>query len=370
MGPDDTSDDGDTGDTGDTGENPFAEAVEQGLADHVGTVEPSEVIVDGDTTHYRFDPADGPMCLRGGDYWMSVREGAAADSGDLLIYLQGGGACWSALCSAFESLGAPAVPESGMLNRGLAVNGFSDWNAVYVPYCDGSLFVGDVDIDDDDDGTIDRYHRGLINLSAALDVAVARYPDPQRVVLAGSSAGSYGTLVADMLVRTLWPEAELIVISDSGLGIGKPGDFEFIPGLLDEWDALRLVPASCQDCVTDHITGLPRWQLSRDPRLRFAAISSYDDAIIGGVFLGLGKGEYEQAFTTELAISAAAYPDRFHRFFFPGTLHTTISTDSVNGGGLQGITANYDTTVVQGTSVAQWLEMLILGDPGFGDRID
>ena len=31
-------------------------------------------------------------------------------------------------------------------------------------------FSGDVDYDDDNDGTIDRYQRGLRNLSAALDV--------------------------------------------------------------------------------------------------------------------------------------------------------------------------------------------------------
>jgi hypothetical protein len=363
---------GETGETGDTGEpapNPFAEVLEQGLGDYLGAVDPSDVIEDGDQTHYLFDSADGPMCLRGGDYWVSVRTGSHAST-DLVIYQQGGGACWSDLCTAFESLAAPAVPANGLLNPALSGNVFANWNHVYLPYCDGSLFAGDVDIDDDDDGTIDRFHHGLINLSAGLDVAHERFPDAERIVLAGSSAGSYGVHISNMLVRTLWPAAEIIIVADCGVGIGKPGDFEFIPSLLDEWNISRVVPDSCEDCVTDHITGLAAWQLERDPLMRFAAIAAYDDAVIGGVFLGLGSGEYQAAVETELAKLATAYPDRYHRFLFDSALHTTIGTDSLTGGGIPGLTATYDTTLVQGTSVAGWLQLLISDDTGFGDRIE
>jgi hypothetical protein len=363
---------GESGDTGDTGEpapNPFAEVIEQGLGTYLGTVDPSDVLEDGDQTHYLFDSADGPMCLRGGDYWVSAREGSGAST-DLVIYQQGGGACWSDLCTAFESLAAPAVPTSGLLNPALSGNTFSGWNVVYLPYCDGSLFAGDVDIDDDDDGTIDRFHHGLINLSAGLDVAHERFPDAERIVLAGSSAGSYGVHISNMLVRTLWPDAEIIIVADCGVGIGKPGDLEFIPSLLEEWNMLGAVPESCEDCVTDHITGLAAWQLERDPFMRFAAIAAYDDAVIGGVFLGLGPGEYQGAVESELAKLATAYPDRYHRFFFDSSLHTTIGTDSLTGGGIPGLTATYDTTLVNGTSVEDWLTLLINDDPGFGDRIE
>jgi hypothetical protein len=369
---DETSESGESGETGDTGgpaPNPFAEVIEQGLGDHLGTVDPSEVIEDGASTHYLFDPADGPMCLRGGDYWVSVREGTHA-AADLVIYQQGGGACWSDLCTAFETLGAPGVPASGLLNPNLPGNAFSDWNHVYLPYCDGSLFAGDVDIDDDDDGTIDRFHHGLINLSAGLDVAHDRFPDVERIVLAGSSAGSYGVHFSNMLVRTLWPDAQIIVVADCGVGIGKPGDFEFIPSLLEEWNIEHVVPESCPDCVTDHITNLASWQLDQDPRMRFASVAAYDDAVIGGVFLGLGTGEYQAAVESELGKLSTAHPDRYHRFFFDSPLHTTIGTDSVAGGGLPGLTATYDTTLVDGTSVANWLQLLIMDDPEFGDRIE
>jgi hypothetical protein len=363
----------DTGES-ETGEpppptNPFEEPVRLGLANYVGTIDPSDTMMDGETTHYMFSPADGPLCLRGDPYWMSVREGESP-SGDLVIYLQGGGACWSALCQAVESLGAPAVPESGLLNRDLPGNPFAGWNVGYLPYCDGSLFAGDIDIDDDGDQVADRYHRGLINLSAGLDVIKERFPAPQRIVLVGASAGSYGVHIANMLVRTMWLEPEIIVVADAGVGIGKPGDFEFIPGLLGEWNVLHLIPDECSECITDHITNLPRWQLKVDENMRYAAIASYDDSVIGGVFLGLADGEYQAALEVELAKLAERYPERYHRFLFDSSLHTVTGSDSVSGGGLPGLTANFDTTVVAGTSVQEWMQLLVDGDPAFGDLIE
>lgn len=360
-----------TSETGDeTGEPPFQEIYDAGLTEHLGTIEPSDIIEeDGSSTHYLFDPADGPMCLRGDDYWMSTRAGTH-DSNDLLIFLQGGGACWSDFCQALEQLGSPTLPQSGMLNTSLAGNAFADWNTVYLPYCDGSLFVGDVDIDDDEDGVIDRYHHGLINLSAALDVAVEEFPDAERIVLAGSSAGSYGVHLSNMLVRYLWPDAELIVIADAGVGLGKPGDLEFVPGLLGEWNALRFFPQSCPECIDDHIVGFVDWQLQRDPNMRFAAISSYGDTVIGDIFLGIGAQAYEAALVQELGWLAEQHPDRYDRFFFAGTLHTTIAADTQSGGGIPGLTSTYDGTVVDGMSVAQWLGLLVNQDPSFDDVIE
>ncbi|MBW2550967.1 MAG: hypothetical protein JRE73_09385, partial [Deltaproteobacteria bacterium] len=48
------------------------------------------------------DPAAeprGPLCLRGTEYTIDTREGS---SDELVIFLQGGGACWEDFCSAFE----------------------------------------------------------------------------------------------------------------------------------------------------------------------------------------------------------------------------------------------------------------------------
>jgi hypothetical protein len=173
-----------------------------------------------------------------------------------------------------------------------------------------------------------------------------------------------------MLVRFLWPDAELLIIADAGLGLGKPGDHEFIPNLLDEWNAGQYFPPSCPECVGDHIVPFVDWQLQRDANMRFAAISSYGDSVIGGIFLGLGPAEYEAVLTEQLAWLAERHPDRYDRFFYSGVLHTTIGADTQAGGGLPNLTSTYDGTVVDGISVAQWLALLAAGDPGFADVIE
>jgi len=91
------------------------------------------------------------------------------------------------MCLAFDTAWS-GVPTSGILNTTLDENPFADWNVGYVPYCDGSLFAGDIEIDEDD-GVIDRYHRGLLNLSAALDTIQKEFPSPDRIVMTGMSAG-------------------------------------------------------------------------------------------------------------------------------------------------------------------------------------
>ena len=363
-----TDESGETGETGETGEPstpPFQTFYDAGLDDYLGTIEPSEISEDGDATHYLFDLADGPSCLRGEPWHVSDRPGAD-DGEDLVLYLEGGGACWSELCVAAEFV-VPGVPEAGMLNRELAGNPFAEMDVVFFPYCDGSVFMGHSEVDDDDDGTPDRIHHGLINLSAGLDVAKQLYPEPSRIFLAGSSAGSYGVHIANMLVRGQWPEAELVVIADAGLGLGRPGEPGFLQKVLGEWNALSYFPESCPGCADVHITGLVDWQLQQDPAMRFAALTAYYDAVIGGVFLGLGGPAYAELVGDEIAALAALHPDRYDRFFFNGTLHTATSTDSFNA---SVIASPFDTTVVGGVSAMQWLERLVTGDPAFDDLLD
>ena len=80
-------------------------------------------------------------------------------------------------------------------------NPIADWSVVFVPYCDGSVFSGDADFDDDCDGQTDRYQRGLKNLSAGLDVTASTFPSPSRILLPGISAGGFGTDFLSKMTR-------------------------------------------------------------------------------------------------------------------------------------------------------------------------
>ena len=364
----------------DGGRRPFEEMVDNGLTKYVGAAKSSVDLRDGDVTEYAFDPASGPLCLHGGTFHAATRD---QGSDDLLIYLQGGGACWHDLCVAVDE--APAntgVPEAGILDTKLAANPVRTWNIGYVPYCDGSLFSGDVDIDDDGDGTIDRYHRGLRNLSAALDVIHTAFPHPKRILLTGASAGAYGTVLATALVRQYYPTPDLMVIADGSAGLGKPEDPGFVTSLLAEWNIAHLLPASCVDCVADgNLTKLIAWGLDQDPTIEMGTISSYGDFVIGTTFLGIGPDAYGEAVRAATGSLAASHPQRYHRFLFAGTKHTTISIDSTtnlddvdfNGlplsGGLGEILGRFDVTAVEGVTVADWVGYLVAGSPMWVDEL-
>ncbi len=302
---------------------PEAIAYEAGLTRHLGVAIPSDERTSGNVTTFTFDPADGPMCMRGAEFRASVRE---TESEDLLVFLQGGGACWSEFCLAVTT--APPGIARGDLLRDEADNPLAGWDVLYVPYCDGSLFAGERDVDEDGDGEPDRFHHGLANLSAALSVGALRLPSPRRVVLAGSSGGGFGTILAAYLVRYVYPGVPIDVLDDAGVGVVRGDDPSFVANVLDELGARQLIPDECADCIADgHVTEVVRYLLDRDPQLRFAAISSWYDYIISQVFLQTTPEAFRDDLAAETGALHGAHPDRYRRFLYEGEAHTALLGD-------------------------------------------
>ncbi|WP_241521202.1 pectinacetylesterase family protein [Kineobactrum sediminis] len=328
---------------------PFQELYDQGIDRYLGIYTPMLSETDGDIVNHSFGSGDGPLCLTGGEYTMATRD---TGSEDLVIFLQGGGACWSDLCLATEQA-APGIPPFGILDPARADNPVADWNTVYLPYCDGSLHAGDQDVDTDDDGEADRFHRGLHNLSASLDVAVSTFPAPRKILLTGISGGAFGTTYAMPLVRKLYPNVPIELINDSGIGLGRQDDRSFIEQLLDEWNANAFFPESCETCIGDdgHITDYHKYQLSEDDNFRLGMMSYTRDAVIAGVFVRIPPEEFEAALRGELDDLEAAYPERVRSFVATGTEHTFLLGDLQKTGG--------------GTAVADWVSAMLEGAGGW-----
>jgi hypothetical protein len=91
-----------------------------------------------------FDPADAKaICLRGDPFEVEVHHGS---SDNVLLYLEGGGACWNeenCWTTPLVKLTAAPLFGGGVLELDNPDNPFKDWSIVYVPYCDGSVFTGD-----------------------------------------------------------------------------------------------------------------------------------------------------------------------------------------------------------------------------------
>ncbi|MCA9580079.1 MAG: hypothetical protein KC668_31840, partial [Myxococcales bacterium] len=162
-------------------------------------------------------------------------------SDDLLIFLQGGGLCAASTPGACLRINIPFAPL-GVLS-GATEQPFAAFNVGYIPYCDGSLFLGDVTQTIDDEVFVQR---GRQNITAAMDALSAQFPNPRRVVLLGISGGAFGTVFAGPMARVYFPNAEVLVVNDSGVGITR-GEREpaFVDELLEALEADQLVPESC-----------------------------------------------------------------------------------------------------------------------------
>lgn len=311
---------------------PFAELYQQGIDRYLGVYTPMLSETDGDLVNHFFGAGDGPLCQLGAPYSMATRDQGAQE---LLIFLEEGGACWSDFCFS-TTQAIPGIPEQGILDIDRGDNPVKDWNQVYVPYCDGSLHAGDQDVDSDNDGQVDRYQRGLHNLSAALDVAVNTFPAPARIVLAGHSGGGLGTIFALPMVRRAYPDTMIEVINDSGVGVVRPDQPEFLQQLLDEWNMQAFIPASCPNCVAadGHLTDYLVWQMDQDPTLRRSMLSYSRDFMLADTFLQIGKDAFEQALYAEMQQQEQAHPDRSHYWIPDGEGHTFIKNnpDETAGG--------------------------------------
>lgn len=221
----------------------------------------------------------------------------------------------------------------------------ADHNVAYLPYCDGSIFSGDQDVDTDDDGTDDRFHRGLHNLSAALDVTANSYPAPSKILLTGNSGG-FGTDYALPLVRKLYPDVPIELINDSGVGIAAPG---FSEQLNEEWNAGAFLPASCVTCLGEdgHLTDYHKYQLEEDDKLRMGFMSTKQDTVIADIFLRIGGPAFEAELILEMQELEEAYPDRFRSLIADGNSHTFIQAQFV--------------LPVGGTTVRQWVADMLSG---------
>lgn len=296
---------------------PFQELYDQGVDRYIGVFTPmiSEAI-DAGVIRHTFGGGDGPLCYTGNAFNMSTRDGA---SEELLIFLQGGGACGPTSCSAVD-VGLPLF-NVGILEAGNPTNPATDFDLGYVPYCDGTLFTGDRDIDSDGDGNNDRFFRGVQNLSASLDVIVSTFPAPSRILLAGNSAGGAGVLYALPLVRKLYPEIPIELINDSGMGIYEPGTQE---RLNNYWNSADFFPTSCGDCIGDdgNLTNYHKYQLEKDDNVRMGFISSTADDVVTGS--NIDPAVFGAELLAAVAELEEAHPGRFRSLISFTDEHTYI----------------------------------------------
>jgi len=303
----------------------FSELEDAGVFDYMGEFTPiSSVDVGNGWTKHTFDTegGDGPICIVGTPYSVYTRQGNPTK---LVIFEQGGGACWQDFyfCNPTAEAQAPenAVP-AGFNDLENPDNPFADYSIVYMPYCDGSVFSGDNDVVDPNFpfGPV-RFHRGLRNQSAGMDVAKAEFPYAHKITVAGHSAGGVGVAgFAPFLARYNYGNfAQLTVFNDAGPVAANLDDTVAIAARAADWEFGQFYPVSCTECDDmGQSTPIIDWRLNNDNTIREAFYSTDGDAT-DRFFLGIPtQEEYRELIVTEHGLLNAAHPYRYKAFILSG----------------------------------------------------
>ena len=171
----------------------------------------------------------------------------------LMIYLEGGGACFDSitcLANPRNAAGGRTEKTAGIFDRGRVENPVRDWNFVYVPYCTGDTHGGTKE-----NGMVagvsgPQQFVGQLNLKAFLQRVVPTLPEPTDVLLTGVSAGGFGAAQNGALVQRHYPKVKIRIIDDSG----PPLSVEVVPECLQQkwretWGLDNSVLADCgADC--------------------------------------------------------------------------------------------------------------------------
>ncbi|WP_088279696.1 pectin acetylesterase-family hydrolase [Ideonella sp. A 288] len=173
----------------------------------------------------------------------------------LVVYFEGGGACWDSLTCTFP-IGAglpdavpqffmPAVPPAddpsrydGIFNSANPANPVKDWDFVYIPYCSGDVHSGSATRTYANvghpvfplPGTFDIRHGGFDNFMVVLDWMKKNLGHPEQILVTGSSAGGYGASTNFPWVQKAFPKAKLAVLADAAQSVMTPAWDASTPG--------------------------------------------------------------------------------------------------------------------------------------------
>ncbi len=303
---------------------------------------------NGYTVYYY--STDDLECYYGGEANVAVSYGG---SDNVMFFMEGGGASWPGYSFAVS---LDFLGDLGYRNR-RPENPLRDWNFVYVPYCDNSIHAGDAD---DLENGREVHHRGLRHTAAAAALAGRLFPNAQKVLITGASAGGFGTYEAWPIVKSQFMDAQTYIMSDSGVGF-------FNPERLDTWTTIKQawnlhIPSQCTRCSGPVLTYLYELMMRIDPQVKIGMFSSWHDFIISRMFLQMNKDAFAALLGEVTDQIKADFPDRFARFIISGATHTCYQIPFV--GPPAG--ANY---AVDGVSLYEWIDQLVNDEPYWTDHL-
>ncbi len=280
-------------------------------------------------------------------------------SKDVLIYMQGGGACWNALTCAFaasnldgytaQSFQAEGTLNAAPFNRAVATNPFKDMSYVFVPYCTGDVHAGDSVMNYPGAGQVPArtvHHKGGKNLDVFLQRLKDTFPSAERVFVSGSSAGAFGAQLNFEKIARMWPGAQVHLLADCGQMVTPAGTL--LNDWLTNWNVT--IPAECVGCATE-FEKYPKYLFDKYQASRFGLLAYTQDGTLRQ-FAGYDAATYEQK--TRALLTASYDPSPNAKYFLvPAASHVMLGNlMTLQGPG--GVSLlDWTTSFVQGASTLQ-----------------
>ena len=323
-----------------------------------------------------------PVCMNGSPYAYFVKRGSM---NKLLVYYQGGGACWEHFtCSVpvCDSNVNPAGSDnpnnshSGFADHANPQNPFKDWNVVFVSYCSCDIHFGDAGQDYTASGsTIHVEHRGYENARVVEKWTREHFVNPESVFVTGSSAGAYGAWFNAPLHERVWPASHFDVLADAGNGVITK---DFLDNEFPHWNFAANLPTDIPGLAdTLHNgTGIPGYTKVITAAFPATRWSHYATAFDGGN--GGQTGFYQvmlhpndipawlpwwQAscafnakMTQQARDTATAVPSNYRYYIGSGSRHTMWGSNKV-----------YTDTTGGVPKLVDWVNGMLAGDAAWSN---
>jgi hypothetical protein len=308
------------------------------------------------------------VCSSGTPFQFYVKD--SPSSSDLLIFFNGGGACWFGQACDLTSqpnIHSPFadMPQNnpasmgGIFELDNPLNPMAEFDMVYLPYCTGDVHIGggpqeyNYKNSDGQDVSVTAFHNGYANTMQVLDWSYKNFSAPERVVLAGSSAGAIGASFYAGLVAEHFGETPVVLLGDAAGGYGSP----LLYRTHSAWQTAAILPNWPEYAgKTDMSLTFEDYYIAsanHNPNLTIAQYNTANDQtqVMFTQVIGDPPGSFslpERLLNNYVRIESEV--DEFYSYTAGGAVHTILQDD---------IFYQYS---VENVRFVDWLSALIAGD--------
>ncbi len=304
-------------------------------------------------------PGGETICARGTPYQFFVRD--IGETNNLMIYFQGGGACWNAFsCREGGTFDDDVSDEAeliryarfdGIFDFSNEQNPIADYDLVFIPYCTADIHSGMNQVEFPGELTIN--YNGYVNAATALQWVYEHYDEPERLLIAGSSAGAYGAIYHAPYILQQYPNAQSVVFGDAGVGVTPVGW-----DVLELWNIFENMPPFIPELAQvdpNEFTPSMLYQFNAQyfPDVRFAQFTNAVDEVQIMFFRFSASGNTVEDWINGMyaILDELDQADNFNSYVAPGTEHTILGSPE------------FYTLEVEGVAFIDWFQRLLDHEP-------